>query len=93
MEAAVYPTPRINIYLDDPALRITIKTAAARQQSTISDYCLQAIRQRLVADGYLPAQTGEASPPAAARALDHLRRQVGPIGVPVRELIAGGRRR
>jgi hypothetical protein len=29
----------------------------------------------------------------AARAMDRLRRQIGPIGVPVRELIEEGRRR
>lgn len=92
METAVHPVPRVNIYLDDPTLRVTLKTAAVRQQVSLSAYCLQAIRQRLVAEGYLPA-TEVAGPHAAAQALDRLRRQVGPIGVPVRELIAEGQRR
>lgn len=90
--------PRLNIYLDDAVLRTRVKVAAASQNVTISAYCLEAIRERLAADGFLPVQKAsqpdEARPPAAAaRALDRLRHQVGPIGMPVRDLIAEGRRR
>lgn len=84
---------RLNIYLDDSTLRQRIKIAAARQEVTISAYCLEAIRHRLVEDGFLSsAQAGE-GPQVAAQALDQLRRQIGPIGTPVRDLIAEGRRR
>jgi hypothetical protein len=90
--------PRLNIYLDDPALRAQIKIAAARRGVTLSAYCVEAIRQRLTEDGLLPADEAAApqhpqSPQAAARALDDLRRRIGPVGVPVHELIAEGRRR
>ncbi|HEY66594.1 MAG TPA: hypothetical protein G4O02_18750 [Caldilineae bacterium] len=84
---------RLNIYLDDPTLREKIKIAAARRGITLSAYCLGAIRQRLAEDGLLPSRDRELDPRAAAQALDRLRRQIGPIGVPVRELIAEGRRR
>lgn len=83
--------PRLNIYLDRPDLREKVKVAAARKGVTVSSYCLAAIRQRLIDDGLLPA-ADEAGPRAAAQALDRLRRQIGPIGVPVRDLITAGRR-
>jgi hypothetical protein len=41
------PYQRINIYLDDPALREPIRGAAARRGVTVSAYCLEAIRRRL----------------------------------------------
>jgi hypothetical protein len=85
------PYPRVNIYLDDPRLRETIKIAAARSGSTVSAYCLEAIRRRLAEDGLLPAAAA-AGPHRAAERLDRLRRAIGPIGVPVSELIAEGRR-
>ena len=90
--------PRINIYLDDPELRAQIKIAAARQGVTVSSYCLEAIKHRLSTDGVSPLSEAEglpssASRQAAAQALDDLRRKIGPIGVPVSELIAEGRRR
>ena len=91
--AKLHTYPRLSIYLDDPTLRKTIKIAAARRKLTISAYCLEAIRQRLIEERFLPPSEDRERPEAAARALDRLRRQVGPIGVPVRDLIAEGRRR
>jgi hypothetical protein len=91
MSASTYP--RLNIYLDDPNLREQIKMAAVRQGTTLSAYCLEAIRQRLTAEGFLTTPENETDPQAAARALDRLRGQIGPIGVPVRDLVAEGRRR
>lgn len=83
---------RLNIYLEGPDLREKIRVAAARQGVSLSNYCLEAIRERLAEEGYLPRNQGAAGPRAAARALDRLRRQVGPIGVPVRDLVQEGRR-
>jgi uncharacterized protein (DUF1778 family) len=91
MSASTYP--RLNIYLDDPNLREQIKMAAVRHGTTLSAYCLEAIRQRLAAEGFVTTSEIEADPQAAARALDRLRSQIGPIGVPVRDLVAEGRRR
>ncbi|MGQ9553422.1 MAG: hypothetical protein ACUVWR_04840 [Anaerolineae bacterium] len=47
------------------------------------------MRRLLVEDGYLTA--AQSKPLAAAEELDRLRRRIGPIGIPVRELIAEGR--
>ncbi len=80
---------RLNIYLDDPALQEKIKIAAARRHMSLSAYALLALRRQLAADGLLPS---EESPEEAARALDELRARVGPVGIPVAELIEEGRR-
>ena len=94
--------PRLNIYLDSGELRRRIKIAAASAGVSLSAWCLQAIRARLQSEGESGADAGDpavgaagrpGSPVAAAEALDRLRRQIGPIGVPVSELIQEGRRR
>ena len=86
---------RINIYLHDPELRTQIKIAAARQGVTVSAYCLGAILDRLQEQSPSAVRSEGAeqpeSPQDAAQALDRLRRQIGRVGVPVRELIAEGR--
>ena len=81
--------PRLNIYLDDPMLREKVRIAAARRGMAISAYALLALRRQLAADGLLPAAE---SPEEAARHLDALRERVGPIGIPVAELVREGRR-
>jgi hypothetical protein len=82
---------RLNIYLDEPNLRQAVKIAAAKEGVTLSAYCVRAVRRQLVEEGFLPGS--EERRKEAARAMDRLRRQIGPIGVPVRELIDEGRRR
>ncbi len=84
------PRPRLNIYLDDPTLHEKVKIAAARRGMSLSAYALLALRRQLAADGLLPKAEG---PEEAARALDALRTRIGPIGIPVAELIREGRRR
>jgi DNA-binding MarR family transcriptional regulator len=75
-----------------PALEPWLEAAAAEHRQSTREYFLQALRQRLAADGFLPdvrpATSGE-----AAQWLDQIRRQAGPLGVPVRELVLEGRRR
>ena len=83
---------RLSIDLDEPELHRVIETAAARQGVTLSAYCLQAVCNRLREEGVLPGDSGTRSE-EAARALDRLRRRIGPIGAPVSELISEGRRR
>lgn len=46
--------PRVNIYLPNGAIRRQIKTAAARQDVSVSEYCLRAITTQLVKDGERP---------------------------------------
>jgi len=41
---------RLNIYLPDPAIRRQVKAAAARQDLSISDYCVRAIRLQIEHD-------------------------------------------
>jgi hypothetical protein len=84
---------RVNIYLDDPDLKREIKIAAANEGVTLSAYCVEAIQQRLARE---QSQTRPEAKPytrAVAQAMDRLRGQIGPIGIPVRELIDEGRER
>lgn len=41
---------RLNIYLPDPALRRLVKAAAARQDLSVSEYCVRAITNQLDRD-------------------------------------------
>lgn len=61
---------RINIYVPDPAIRRDVKTAAAHQDLSISEYCLRAITAQLVRDGMREAAGGhsEGLSSAVARA-------------------------
>jgi len=94
MRTAPATYPRLNIYLDDAELRTELKIAAARAGVSLSAYCLEAIRARLAGDeSGATAQKAPTSPMAAARAFDRLRRRIGPIGIPVSELVREGRRR
>lgn len=81
---------RLSVYLDDPVLREKVKIAAARRGVSISTYVLQALRDRLAWDEVL---LEEITPQEAAKALDVIRTQVGPVGVPVRTLVEEGRYR
>lgn len=82
---------RLNIYVDSQRLRERVKVAAAREQTTVSAYCQDAIRRRLEEEGLLPPERESAK--AAAQALDRIRLSHGPLGVPVSELVADGRHR
>lgn len=42
---------RLNIYLPDAAFRRQVKTAAARRDLSLSEYCLRAITAQLIRDG------------------------------------------
>lgn len=42
---------RLNIYLPDPAIRRQVKAAAAKQDLSVSEYCLRAISSQLIRDG------------------------------------------
>ncbi|MCX7856154.1 MAG: hypothetical protein N2556_09350 [Anaerolineae bacterium] len=81
---------KISVYLNDPVLREKVKSAATRRGVSISTYVLQALRDRLAWDEML---LEEISPQEAAKALDALRTQIGPIGIPVRMLVEEGRYR
>lgn len=84
---------RLNIYLDRAELREAVKIAAARRGVTVSAYCSEAIRSRLLEEGFLPPPEREESRQRAASALDTLRAKIGPVGVPVNDLVEQGRYR
>lgn len=42
---------RLNIYVDEPDICKEVKMAAAKRDLSISEYCLQAITSKLIADG------------------------------------------
>lgn len=87
------PTPvRVNIYLEDPDMKREIKIAAANRGVTLSAYCVEAIRQKLGRDGSEGTRESSRKSRFAAEALDRLRAEIGPIGIPIRELIDEGRR-
>lgn len=81
---------KLSVYLDDPTLREKVKNAAARHGVSISTYVLQALRDRLARDEVL---LEEINPQEAAKSLDALRTQIGPIGIPVHILVEEGRYR
>ena len=54
--------PRVNIYLPDPVVRRQIKTAAAKQDLSVSEYCLRAITTQLVKDGEGPPAQAHRTP-------------------------------
>ena len=45
---------RLNIYINDPTIRRQVKTAAAKQDISVSEYCLRAITVQLMKDGEKP---------------------------------------
>jgi len=83
---------RVNIYLDEPELKREIKIAAAQRSVTLSAYCVEAIRQRLTRDLSVGAAGSREKSRDEALAMDRLRAEIGPIGIPVRELIDEGRK-
>lgn len=82
--------PRLNIYLNGRSIHEVLKIAAARKKVSLSEYCLEAIRKRLEEEGYIKHRSKAKQ---SARRMDKIRKHIGPIGIPVRELIEQGRRR
>jgi hypothetical protein len=42
---------RLNIYVPDPTIRRQVKAVAAKQDISVSEYCLRAITRQLIRDG------------------------------------------
>lgn len=47
---------RLNIYINDPGIRRQVKTAAAKRDISVSEYCLRAITLQLMKDGERPGE-------------------------------------
>lgn len=80
---------KISIYLDNPELRKRLKIAAARRDISISAYCEEAIREKLLRD----ENEGAMAARQAAKRMDEIRERVGPLDVRTWELVEEGRRR
>jgi hypothetical protein len=83
---------RLSINIEDLSIKEKVRSAAARRDMAIKDYCLEAITRRLQRDGELP---GDEEAMRRARGLadrmDQRRGEIGAIGVSVCELIKEGR--
>ena len=88
---------RLSLYLRDDKLRIQIKVAAAKRGLSISDYCMQAIERQLLQDGEVSVRdvyvSSENHRSSLIARMDRLRGEIGPIDMPVTDLIKEGRRR
>ena len=60
------PLTRLNIYLPDQAIRRQVKTAAAKHDVSVSEYCVQAIAAQLAQDRELPSKQEDVPSLAAA---------------------------
>ena len=89
---AVTKKARLGLYLEDEAIRRQIKIAAAKRGVSTTAYCTQAIKERLMSDGEI-SDKADGNKKALLARMDKLRREIGPVGVPVAELVEEGRRR
>lgn len=86
---------RLGIYLDDEETKRQVKVAAAKRGMTVTEYCAQAIVERLVRDGERKAGRPKTKEERLEliRQMQELRDKIGPIGVPTWQLVEEGRRR
>jgi len=91
---------RLSLYLPGEKISRQIKVAAAKRGMSISNYCVEAIEERLIRDGELSVhdtQFAQALPGEYQRSLikgmDSLREEIGTVDIPVTELIKEGRKR
>jgi hypothetical protein len=84
---------RLGLYLEDEEIKKQIKVAAAKRGMTATDYCAQAIEERLMKDGERKTQNKGHEKAAFLSRMDKLRQEIGPIGALTAELVEEGRRR
>ena len=84
---------RLGLYLEDEEVKKQIKVAAAKRGITATDYCAQAIEERLIRDGERSAKDRGKDEVALLSRMDKLRQEIGPIGISTAELVEEGRRR
>jgi len=90
--AAMTKKARLGIYLEDDEMKRHVKIAAAKRGTTVTDYCAEAIEERLMRDGEIASER-KAKGQTILQRMDELRKDIGPIGMRVSELIDEGRRR
>ncbi len=88
---------RLGLYLEDEELKKQIKIAAAKHGTSVTDYCVEAIEDRLITEGERgAAQSKNRKSNARAELLtrmDQLRKAIGPIGIGTADLVKEGRPR
>ena len=89
---------RLSLYLEDEKFKRQVKVAAAKRGLAVTDYCAEAIEERLVRDGERSmgksrSRNANKEKLAFLARMDKLRQVIGPIGVRTSELVEEGRRR
>lgn len=89
---------RLSLYLEDEAFKRQVKVAAAKKGVAVTDYCAEAIEERLVRDGERSPGQRRSRHASTERLetlarMDRLRHDIGPIGLRTSELVEEGRRR
>jgi hypothetical protein len=88
---------RLGLYLQDEEFKRQVKVAAAKRDMTVTEYCTEAIEERLVRNGERSAAASKSAnvdreKQALLERMDELRREIGPVGAPASELVEEGRR-
>jgi len=84
---------RLGLYLKDDEIKRQVKVAAAKRGMTATDYCAQAIEERLTRDGERSARDENRNKTAFLARMDKLREEIGSIDMSTAELVEEGRRR
>lgn len=89
---------RLSLYLEDEEFKRNIKVAAAKRGVAVTDYCAEAIEERLIRDGERNIAESKSRNANEERLellsrMDRLREEIGSLGVPTSELVEYGRRR
>ena len=89
---------RLSLYLEDDEFKRQVKVAAAKRGLAVTDYCAEAIEERLIRDGersLAKSRSGNANKERLTllARIDKLRQEIGPIGLRTSELVKEGRRR
>lgn len=89
---------RLSLYLEDEEFKRQVKVAAAKRGLAVTDYCAEAIEERLIRDGERSmtrskSRNANREKLALLARMDKLRQEIGPIGLRTSELVGEGRRR
>ncbi|NPV69247.1 MAG: hypothetical protein HPY55_01200 [Firmicutes bacterium] len=80
---------KLSIYIDDAELRRRAKVAAARRDMSLSQFCEEAVREKIDLEEGVDRIAGAIR---AAQRMDERRARIGRLGLSARDLIDEGRR-
>ena len=89
---------RLSLYLQDEEFKRQVKIAAAKRGLAVTDYCAEAIEERLIREGERSmaksrSRNANKERLALLTRMDKLTQEIGPIGSRTAELVEEGRRR